>query len=159
MGETMNWLDFGVMRSKVTEVIVYVKSACCRDNLRTVWWINFKLGSCVHVGRTMNWLDIEVMRSKIKGHRGHSRNKCRTYVFIVFITSLAILVNVEIILMIWLMNRFGVIRSKVTEVIVYVKSACCRDNLRTVWWINIKLGSCVHVRRTMNWLDIEVMGS
>ena len=70
LAELMNWLDFGVMRSrsKVMRLIIYAKVACDRIIIRTDWWIPAKLRSCMYLAEPMNWVDSWVMRSKVKGH-------------------------------------------------------------------------------------------
>ena len=69
----MNWLDFGVARSKVKghRAHYVCKIACDRVISRTHWWISAKLGSCMYLAEPMNWLDFGVTRSKVKGHRAH----------------------------------------------------------------------------------------
>ena len=63
--EPMNWLEFGVTRSKVTGLIIYAKTARDRVISRTDWWIPAKLWSCMLLAEPMNWLDFGVMRSKV----------------------------------------------------------------------------------------------
>ena len=71
LAEPMNWIDFGVTRSKVTGLIRYSKTACDRVIWRTDWWIPAKLWSCMYLAEPMNWLDFGVTRLKVKGHRAH----------------------------------------------------------------------------------------
>ena len=70
LAKPMNWLDFGVMRSrsKVMRLIMYAKIAFDRIIIRTDWWIPAKLRSCMYLAEPMNWVDSWVMRSKVKGH-------------------------------------------------------------------------------------------
>ena len=70
LAELMNWLDFGVMRSrsKVMRLIMYAKIACDRIIIRTDWWIPAKLRSFMYLAEPMNWVDSWFIRSKVKGH-------------------------------------------------------------------------------------------
>ena len=74
LAEPMNWLDFGVTRSKVTGLIMYAKTACDRVISSTDWWIPAKLRSCMYRAQPMNWVDFRVMRSKSKGSYMYMRN-------------------------------------------------------------------------------------
>ena len=82
------------------------------------------------MGRITTWVDIGVMKLKVKGHRGHK------YLVLVITKN-----SVRDQLHTWLvyaygrdngLNRFRVTRSKVIEVIVYMKMAHCHDNLGTI---------------------------
>ena len=72
LAKPMNWLDFGVTRSKFKghRAHYVCKIACDRVISRTDWWV-LELESGMYLAKPMNWLDFGVTRSKFKGHRAH----------------------------------------------------------------------------------------
>jgi len=69
LGTEMNWLDFGVKRSKVKVAAwpnTSLRFLCFRDISSICWRIFAKLLSLVHLGTQMTWLRFWVKRSKFK---------------------------------------------------------------------------------------------
>ena len=54
LAEPMNWLDFGVTRSKVTGLFMYPRIACDCIIMRTNRQITIKLKSCMYLAEPIN---------------------------------------------------------------------------------------------------------
>ena len=140
------YLDFGVTRSKVTEVIICMTIVCSRDISRTDWQMNFKLGTCIHTYGSDNDL-IKFWGHEVIGQR--SQRLLNAWKEFVLATSqerigkwTSNLAHVYKWGWRWsdkILGAWGQ-RSKVTGVIICMKTDCSRDISRTDWRMNFKLG-------------------
>ena len=143
LAETMNWLDFGVTRSKVKRHRAHYAAETARDRVisRTDWWIPAKLRSCMLLAEPMNWLNFGVMRSRSKVMQliMHAKIACDR---IIIRTDWWIPPKLRSCMylaepMNWVDS--WVMRSKVKGhgLIMYAKIACERILIRTDRWITI----------------------
>ena len=156
----MNWLDFGVTRSKVKG---HRDHYVCKNSSWSHYLKNRLMDSCQTLVMYVSCRADELIRfwgHEVKGlivyaKTARARVISRTDWWIpAKLWSCMYLAEP----MKWL--DFGVTRSKVTGLIVYAKTA--RDPViwRTDWWIPAKLWSCMYLAEPMNWLDLghEVKG-
>ena len=133
------------------------------ENLRIIWWINFNLGSCMHMGGTMIWIDFGVMRLKVKvtdltKYIKMARSHDNLGTVWLLDCKLGSYMNTGRS-MIWLDSGVMRLKVKVTKFKKYIKMAHSCDNFRSMWLIKFELGSCMHMGGTMIWLDFGVSRS
>ena len=159
----MNWLDFGVTRSKVKG---HGAHYVCKNSSWSRYLKNWLMDSCQTLVMYVSCRANELIRfwgHEVKGQRSQG-SLCMLKQLVISRTDWWIPAKLRSCMLLaepmnWL--NLGVIRSrsKVMRLIMHAKIACDRIIIRTDWWIPPKLRSCMYLAEPMNWVDSWVMRS
>ena len=101
-----------VLEALFSRASVYTSHFRSCDNLGTIWWVNLNFGLFMHIGGTMIWLDYGVSRSK-------------SIEVLCMKMALSNQLSYQAYMRANGLIKFWVMRSKVIEFIVYMKTSAC----------------------------------